>query len=156
MRRDAVGNVAQPHLRRMTAIVPCAVDAEIVPAIASAAAGGVRCSLNDMLTWMRMWLPDSGQDAVADAARGAKSCGRRIRRCRCRSGRTALERTNFSAYGYGWRLSDVDGVLRVAHTGTLSGMYSAVTLLPGKRDRFRLPDQRRGARCARGAERRRW
>jgi len=23
---------------------------------------------------------------------------------------------NFSAYGYGWRLTDVDGVLRVGHT----------------------------------------
>ena len=37
-----------------------------VPAIASAAAGGVRCSLNDMLTWMRMWLDpelaSAGQD----------------------------------------------------------------------------------------------
>src|SRR5690606_12659826 len=29
-----------------------------------------------------------------------------------------------------WRLSDVDGTAKVAHTGTLSGMYSAVTLLP--------------------------
>ena len=43
---------------------------------------------------------------------------------------------NFSAYGYGWRLSDVDGVLRVAHTGTLGGMYSALTLLPEKRSGF--------------------
>ena len=43
---------------------------------------------------------------------------------------------NFSAYGYGWRLSDVDGVLRVAHTGTLGGMYSALTLLPDKRSGF--------------------
>ena len=40
--------------------------------------------------------------------------------------------SHFNAYGYGWRLSDVDGVLRVAHTGTLAGMYSAVTLLPEK------------------------
>ena len=43
---------------------------------------------------------------------------------------------NFSAYGYGWRLSDVDGVLRVSHTGTLDGMYSALTLLPEKRSGF--------------------
>ena len=41
--------------------------------------------------------------------------------------------SHFNAYGYGWRLSDVDGVLRVAHTGTLAGMYSAVTLLPEKK-----------------------
>src|SRR5688572_32918867 len=44
--------------------------------------------------------------------------------------------SRFNAYGYGWRLSDVDGVLKVAHTGTLAGMYSAVTLLPEKNAGF--------------------
>ncbi|KIQ96583.1 Beta-lactamase [Lysobacter sp. A03] len=39
-------------------------------------------------------------------------------------------KSHFYAYGYGWRLSDVDGTAKAAHTGTLSGMYSAVTLLP--------------------------
>src|SRR3546814_4499794 len=38
--------------------------------------------------------------------------------------------SHYSAYGYGWRLTDVDGTQKVSHTGTLSGMYSAVTLLP--------------------------
>src|SRR5690606_10407058 len=38
--------------------------------------------------------------------------------------------SHFYAYGYGWRLTDVDGTAKVSHTGTLSGMYSAVTLLP--------------------------
>ncbi len=53
-------------------------------------------------------------------------------RCRCRERQRAWDGSHFSAYGYGWRLADVDGVLRVAHTGTLAGMYSAVTLLPEK------------------------
>jgi len=35
-------------------------------------------------------------------------------------------------YGYGWRIGDVDGEMTVSHTGTLEGMYSAVTLLPFK------------------------
>ena len=48
------------------------------------------------------------------------------------SGSVDWDGSRFNAYGYGWRLSDVDGVLRVAHTGTLAGMYSAVTLLPEK------------------------
>jgi hypothetical protein len=38
--------------------------------------------------------------------------------------------TLFWGYGYGWRIGDVDGEMTVSHTGTLSGMYSAVTLLP--------------------------
>ena len=40
--------------------------------------------------------------------------------------------SHYSAYGYGWRLADVDGTQKVSHTGTLSGMYSALTLLPQK------------------------
>jgi CubicO group peptidase (beta-lactamase class C family) len=44
--------------------------------------------------------------------------------------------SHINAYGYGWRLSDVDGVWRVAHTGTLAGMYSAVNLFPDKRAGF--------------------
>jgi CubicO group peptidase (beta-lactamase class C family) len=46
--------------------------------------------------------------------------------------------SRFNAYGYGWRISDVDSVLRVAHTGTLSGWYSAVTLLPEKKSGYVL------------------
>jgi hypothetical protein len=48
------------------------------------------------------------------------------------------DNSRFSAYGYGWRLSDVDGVLRVAHTGTLTGMYSAIVLLPERKIGFVL------------------
>ena len=51
-----VGNVAQPHMWEGDRNLAYQRDPEVVPAIASAAAGGVRCSLNDMLTWMRMWL----------------------------------------------------------------------------------------------------
>src|SRR5690606_32237865 len=40
--------------------------------------------------------------------------------------------SHYSAYGYGWRLADVDCTQKVSHTGTLSGMYSALTLLPQK------------------------
>jgi hypothetical protein len=42
------------------------------------------------------------------------------------------DRSHYSAYGYGWRLTDVDGTWKVSHTGTLGGMYSALTLLPEK------------------------
>jgi hypothetical protein len=45
----------------------------------------------------------------------------------------AWDKSRFYAYGYGWRISDVHGVWRVAHTGTLAGMYSALILLPEKR-----------------------
>src|SRR4029450_8377356 len=46
------------------------------------------------------------------------------------------DHTRFNSYGFGWRISDIDGALRVAHTGTLAGMYSAIVLLPEKKAAF--------------------
>ena len=132
-RRDAVGNVAQPHVKQDDGYQAGAVDGEIVPAVTMAAAGGVRCSLNDMLRWVRMWLDPA--DAWLTPARRDELWAAQMPRPTSERERR-WNGTNFSAYGYGWRLSDVDGKLRVAHTGTLSGMYSAVTLLPGSATGF--------------------
>jgi len=138
--RDTVGNVAQPHMWEGDRNLVYDRDPPRVPAISSAAAGGVRCSLNDMLTWMRMWLDPElhpvGQDhpwlsrAQHDALWSAHTPMPMSER------QKRWDNGHFSAYGYGWRLSDVDGVLRVSHTGTLGGMYSAFTLLPEKRSGF--------------------
>lgn len=137
--RDAIGNVAQPHYRKDDRNVPLNEDEAEIPAITSAAAGGIRCSLNDMLTWMTMWLSDdmkskndepwlsAQQRDALWSAHMSMPLGPRQR---------MWDDSHFNAYGYGWRLSDVDGVWRVAHTGTLSGMYSAVNLLPQKRAGF--------------------
>ena len=38
--------------------------------------------------------------------------------------------SHFSAYGLGWRLTDVKGTQQVSHTGGLEGMVTQVTLLP--------------------------
>lgn len=135
-RLDEVGNVAQPHMRIDGRMQVVREDAETVPAVPMAAAGGVRCGLNDMLAWVRMWLqPEThglvdGQPWLSPAQREVlwsaqmpMTLGRRMRE---------WEGANFSAYGYGWRLNDSGGTRKVAHTGTLAGMFSAVTLLPEK------------------------
>lgn len=130
--REKVGNVAQPHMRNATGNVPIREDGAIVPDITSMAAGGIRCSLNDMLTWVGMWLSPERQPAWLSAeqrravwtAHMPMPVSTRMRE---------WDNSRFSAYGYGWRLSDVDGVWKVAHTGTLAGMYSSVILLPDKK-----------------------
>ncbi|HEY4366991.1 MAG TPA: serine hydrolase [Steroidobacteraceae bacterium] len=137
--RDAVGNVAQPHMRDAERNVPIDRDEVVISKITSAAAGGVRCSLNDMLTWARMWLnpqlkSDRGEPWLATAQRDTLWAVQMPMPLSDRQ--RAWDGSRFNAYGYGWRLSDVDGVLRVAHTGTLSGMYSALTLLPEKQTGF--------------------
>lgn len=134
--RDEVGNVAQPHMQLDGRNVVIREDGELVPAVPMAAAGGIRCSLRDMTAWIQMWLqPDThgltdGQPWLSQEQRRnlwsvhmPMPLGQRMR---------DWEGANFYAYGLGWRISDSDGTFKVGHTGTLSGMFSALTLLPQK------------------------
>ena len=137
--RDAVGNVAQPHMWEGDRNLALQGDPARVPAISSAAAGGVRCSLNDILTWMRMWLdPELRPDGKAPWLSREQHQALWTPHTPMPLSGLQQRRNNghFSAYGYGWRLTDVDGELRVSHTGTLNGMYSALTLLPEKQAGF--------------------
>ena len=86
-----------------------------------------------MLKWVRMWLDQDSQWLTPAQRPGAVDAAH----ADAKSGAPAsMGRQPLNAYGYGWRISDVDGVLRVAHTGTPSGAYSAVTLLPEKKSGF--------------------
>jgi CubicO group peptidase (beta-lactamase class C family) len=131
-KRSVVGNVAQPHMRTSAGSKLIREDGDVVPDITSMAAGGIRCSLNDMLAWTAQWLePSRAPGWLSEAQRRAvwtphmpMPVSKRMRE---------WDNSHFSAYGYGWRLSDVDGVWKVAHTGTLAGMYSSVILLPDKK-----------------------
>jgi len=133
--RDAIGNVAQPHAQRDGRNVLTRADGEVIPNLPMMAAGGIRCSLDDMLTWTRAWLQPGatmvdGRPWLSQAQREevwkAQMLMPLSRRMRDWDG------SHYSAYGYGWRLTDVDGTRKVSHTGTLGGMYSALTLLPDK------------------------
>ena len=127
-----VGNVAQPHMRQGERNVPVRSDGGLIRRTTMEAAGGIRCSLDDMLAWVRAWLSpqDDAKTWLSPAQRQAvwtpqmtMPLSKRMRE---------WDNSHFSAYGYGWRLADVDGAFKVAHTGTLMGMYSAVTMLPDK------------------------
>ncbi|WP_430539688.1 serine hydrolase [Luteimonas terrae] len=130
--RDAVGNVAQPHARIDGRNVVVRADADMIPDEPMMAAGGLRCSLDDMLRWAQAWLESgsapTGGHWLSQAQRDAAWTAHMPMPVSARM--RAWDRSHFSAYGYGWRLTDVDGTSKVAHTGTLKGMYSALTLLP--------------------------
>ena len=130
--RVQVGNVAQPHMRTSQGNRVIREDGDVVPNVTSMAAGGIRCSLDDMLAWMRMWLsPEASPAWLSPAQRKAVWTAHMPMPVSARM--RAWDNSHFSAYGYGWRLSDVDGAWKVAHTGTLAGMYSSVILLPDQR-----------------------
>lgn len=127
-----VGNVAQPHAPREGRNVVVNADTTIAPDLTSMAAGGIRCSLRDMTRWMQVlldpalvpgWLSQT-QRRTLWTAHMPMPLGERQRR---------WDNAHVSAYGYGWRLSDMDGQWKVAHTGTLSGMYSSLALLPDRK-----------------------
>lgn len=134
--RDEIGNVAQPHEMRNGKSVVVNADGDAVPDMVSAAAGGVRCSLHDMLTWAQTWLaPDAKQAAwLSSKQRSAVWTAQTPMPISAR--RRAWDNTHSYAYALGWRLADVDGQRTVSHTGTLSGMYSALTLLPDRQAGF--------------------
>ena len=137
-RRDEAGNVAQPHLFDGGRQVVVRGDGESIPDVPMMAAGGIRCSLDDMLAWARMWLQPErfGVDA---SGKPWLSAAQREEVWKAHMPMPLSPRmrdwddSHFSAYGYGWRLTDVDGTWKVSHTGTLSGMYSALVLLPEKK-----------------------
>ncbi|MEO6065358.1 MAG: serine hydrolase, partial [Lysobacterales bacterium] len=131
--RDVIGNVAQAHRRSGARNVPIRRDEPTVRATTMDAAGGIRCSLNDMLTWVRAWLkPETHW--LSDEQREALWTPHTPMPVSVRQ--RAWNGTRFSAYGYGWRLADVDGKFSVSHTGSLSGMYSFVTLMPERKVGF--------------------
>lgn len=129
-RRDEVGDVAQPHMRVGDRNVPIRRDGAVIPRGTADAAGGIRCSLDDMLKWIGAWLAPSPQAAswLSPAQREALWSAQMPMPVSARQ--RAWDGSSFHAYGYGWRLSDVDGQFKVSHTGTLAGMYSVTTLLP--------------------------
>ena len=134
--RDAVGNVAQPHARRNGRNVVTHADGTTIEPTTMGAAGGVRCSLDDMLTWADNWL-----DPTPDQLRWLDRDQRHAEwtpytPMPISAQRSAWNGTRFYGYGYGWRIADVDGEMTVSHTGTLSGMYSALTLLPFRKSGF--------------------
>ncbi|WP_299078208.1 serine hydrolase [uncultured Paraglaciecola sp.] len=125
-------NVATPHGivdgKLQTIIRPIDVNKPSV----SAPAGGIQCSLNDMLTWVKVQLnqgqTSEGQPLFSKAQHKMMWTPHTIMPVSSRSKR--LDNTHLSAYGLGWRINDMDGYLQVHHTGSLAGMYSFVSLFP--------------------------
>ena len=98
----------------------------------SAAAGGVICSLEDMLTWVRTQL-DRGSTPAGQqlfSATQSQEMWKPQIILNVSERDYELKRTHFRAYGLGWRLADVYGYKEVSHTGSVAGMKSYVVMIP--------------------------
>ena len=98
----------------------------------SAAAGGVICSLDDMLTWVRTQLNHgtTGDGVELFSARQSREMWQPVTLRSVSERDLELNRTHFKAYGLGWRLADVHGFKEVSHTGSVAGMRSYVVMIP--------------------------
>lgn len=144
-RKSSVPDAAQPHLMIDGRNVVVRADEEVVPRITSAAAGGIRCSLNDMLAWAQNWLaPDPRQmQWLSEGARQAMWTPRTPMPISDRTRR--WNDTHYYAYAFGFRAADVNGVWTISHTGTLMGMYSVMYLLPDQKSGFVMLTNGEGA-----------
>lgn len=134
--RDAVGDIAQPHRREHDRNVAMRQDGPVITAITSAPAGGIRCDLTDMLTWAHSWLAPTPAQLTWLSAQQRRILQSPHMLIPVSAQRRAWDHTHVMAYGYGWRMADVDGAWNVWHTGTLGGMYSMLSLLPDQRSGF--------------------
>ena len=130
------GSVAQPHTRDGGRNVAMRRDAPTVAEIGSAPAGGIRCTLDDMLAWMGNWLaPGEAHKAwLGDEQRAELWKARTPMPISAQ--RRRWDNTHYYAYAYGFRLADADGEWTVSHTGTLGGMYSMMLLVPDRKSGF--------------------
>ena len=98
----------------------------------SAAAGGIICSLDDMMTWVRTQLKHgttpSGE--VLFSVAQSKEMWKPQMLLNVSERDFKMNRTHFRAYGLGWRLADIHGFKEVSHTGSVAGMKSYVVMVP--------------------------
>lgn len=129
---QAMQNLAVPHATVDGALQ--VIDRNRIRAEASvdASAGGVRCSLDDMLKWIQVQL---AHGALADGSQLFS----REQSAIMWSPKTILgvskeryerDGTHFRAYGLGWRLADVHGYKHVSHTGSFTGSNNSLVLIP--------------------------
>lgn len=134
--RDEVGNVAQPHSWRDGHFVAEGDHGAISQATTMAAAGGVQCSLDDMLVWAKNWLAPTPQQLqwLPQAQRRTEWMPYTVVPVSKR--RRDWNATSFVANAHGWFVSDPDGHIAVWHTGVLGGIRAALVLLPYQQSGF--------------------
>lgn len=130
--KKAMSNLATPHgiiEGQLSVIERGRIPAQ--PPV-SAAAGGVICSLEDMLTWVRTQLKQGTSPAGFEvfSATQSQEMWKPQMLLRVSERDYELNKTHFKAYGLGWRLADVHGYKEISHTGTLAGMKSYLVLIP--------------------------
>lgn len=128
----ARGNLADPHRLEEQGLVVDTPNLAGREPIVLAAAGGMHCSAEDMLRWLRTMLAGGvtpeGERIFSEESRD--HLWRPVTLMPLASARAERDAGHFYAYALGWRVQDMHGKRVIHHTGSLSGMYAWVALVP--------------------------
>ncbi|MBC3765661.1 serine hydrolase [Neptunicella marina] len=129
--REQLADVAKPHGVIEGKLQVIDRPEREGPAVASAA-GGIKCSLHDILLWLQMHLDEGqfGDNKQLISAQQHQMLWSPQTIMPLYDSDKRLNNSHFSSYALGWRLNDMNGYLRVHHTGSLAGMYSYVSFIP--------------------------
>src|SRR6056297_3137776 len=98
------------------------------------AAGGIWASVNDMCKWMLVQLNEGNYGANLEKTLYSEQQQQEMWRVhtpiKIQSDPMLPFKSNFSGYGLGWFLSDMNGFFKVEHSGLIAGMSSEVILIP--------------------------
>ncbi|MDH5433628.1 MAG: serine hydrolase [Gammaproteobacteria bacterium] len=125
-------NLAAPHVKineEVIVDVPNLINERVS---IMAAAGGIKCSVSDMLKWIQLQL-NQGQMANGEflfSQEQSQLMWTPVVTLPMYDSLREMDQTHYRGYALGWRISDYHGQWRISHTGTLSGMMSQVVLIP--------------------------
>jgi len=107
-------NFAFPHIRNKP--IPPMDMTNIAPA------GGIDASVDDLLTWMEMWLSEGSVDGKRFIDDGALQAMTSLKVMTSESGD--------NGYGLGWYIGYEDGQKVIHHNGGMPGYRSSIVLFP--------------------------
>lgn len=126
-------NVASPHSRGWRHDGPLEPEA-MTRDDTWAAAAGIKSSVTDLSKWVIAQLNggklDNGRRLFSESAAGEMWSPQTVIRITEPAAPLKATKPNFSAYGLGWGLRDYRGRKIVSHGGGLTGMVTAVLMVP--------------------------
>ena len=124
-------NMSAPHMTldgKLVTIAPYFVE----PEKTNGAAAGVLASANDLCKWLLVHLNEGKYGDNLNHQLFSESSQSEMWKVHTTIDVKPDNRYNphFSGYGLGWRLSDMNGMMTVSHTGDVSGMLSKTIMVP--------------------------
>ncbi len=124
-------NLATPHYTENGALITTQHDT-FDPDRINGAMGAIISNADDLCRWMLLQLNHGKYGENLENQLFNEKNHRYMWRIHTVLGTDPNPRYNshFAGYGLGWRLSDMNGVMSVSHTGGLAGMLSKTQLIP--------------------------